>query len=125
MKLVLLTFFAAVYYGAWWLLNHGQEVWAYCVFVPCTFVLFPLLWALLFNGPPGTAPPDYSAEGRAMNNVLVPASDLTDSSSAHDAWQSFPDLPDDDDLVTANPVAPTPPQPPTPAAPQKSQKELF
>lgn len=82
MKLVLLTFFAAVYYGAWWLFKHGQEVWAYCIFVPCTFLLFPLLWAALINGPAGTAPPDHSAGDRAINNVLVPAVGLTDSGAA-------------------------------------------
>lgn len=125
MKLVLITFFAAVYYGAWWLFKHGQEVWAYCIFVPCTFLLFPLLWAALINGPAGTAPPDHSAGDRAINNVLVPAGGLTDSGSANDVWQSFPDLPADDEPVTADSQAQMPPQVTTPSAPQKGQKQLF
>ena len=125
MKLVLLTLFAAVYYGAWWLMKHDQDIWAYAIFVSCTFVLFPLLWALFTNGPTVTPTPVRSTEDMALDNVLVPAADSEDHGSAHDAWQSFLDLPDDDEPASASPGVQTPVQQPTAADPHKGQKELF
>lgn len=122
MKLFLLTFYAAVYYGAWWLMKHNQDIWAYVIFVPCTFVLFPLLWALLTNGPAVAPMPVRSAEEMAVDNVLVPAAELEANPSPQDAWASFPDLPDDDE--PASPL-PTPDQQSTAAYPHKGQKELF
>lgn len=125
MKLVLLTLFAAVYYGAWWLMKHNQDIWAFVIFVSCTFALFPLLWALFFNGPAVAPMPVRSAEDMAHDNVLVPVADSEDHRSAHDAWQSFPDLPDDDGPASASPGVQTPVQQPTAADPHKGQKELF
>jgi hypothetical protein len=125
MKIFLLTFFAAVYYGAWWLMKHNQDIWAFVIFVPCTFVLFPLLWALFANGPAGTPVPVRSDEDMALDNVLIPAADLEDNGATQDAWQAFPDLPDDDEPARASPQAQTPEQQPTAADPHMGQKELF
>lgn len=125
MKIFLLTLFAAVYYGAWWLIKHDQDIWAFVIFVSCTFVLFPLLWALFTNGPAVAPMPVRSAEDMANDNVLVPVADIDSQESAHDAWQSFPDLPDDDEPVHTAPQAKAPEQQLTAADPHKGQKELF
>ena len=125
MKIFLLTLFAAVYYGAWWLMKHNQDIWAYVIFGPCTFGLFPLLWALFTNGPAGTFMPDRSVEDMARDNVLVPAAGLEKNGATQDAWQSFPDLPDDDEPARTSPEDQTPVQQPTAADPHEGQKELF
>lgn len=128
MKLVLLTLFATVYYGAWWLMNHNQEAWAFAVFVPCTFILFPMLWALFANGlaaePVVAQMPVRSPEEMAYDNVLAPAADHEVNGSDLEAHQPFPDLPDDDE-PSAAPASQALHQEETAADAQKGQKELF
>ena len=41
--------------------------------------------------------PVRSAKDMAHDNILVPVADLEDKKLHHDAWHSFPDLPDDDE----------------------------
>jgi hypothetical protein len=129
MKFVLLTLFAAVYYGAWWLMKHNQEAWAFAVFVLCTFVLFPMLWALFSNGlaaePAVAQMPVRSPEEMAYDNVLAPAADHEPNASSLEEPQSCPALPDDDEPSADAPRSQPPLEDTTATEPHKGQKELF
>ncbi|MBK4737920.1 hypothetical protein [Noviherbaspirillum pedocola] len=129
MKLVLLTLFAAVYYGAWSLYQHHQEVWAVVVFVPCTFVVFPLLWALFSNGL--TAPVEMTpavqvaSPEAAYDDVIADTTEKADTGAAPTDAQAFPDIADNEAATPDSPEQPTPPQASSADDPHPRQASLF
>jgi hypothetical protein len=129
MKLVLLTLFAAVYYGAWSLYQHHQEVWAVIVFLPCTFVVFPLLWALFSNGlttPVEMTPSvQVASPEAAYGDVIADSNEKAGTVAAPTAAQAFPDIADHEGATPDSPEQPTPPQACSADHPHPRQASLF